>query len=145
MGDDVEAGAVSDDGRDRMAEEYFHIYADYAKTARAWLVGFGIGGPVLFLTQSDVSEELTNSKLGFWITLLFLIGIATQVGITLLNKWNNWFSYRDYLKNPEERDATPWAKRRERLSDRFWIDVVADIISVGAFLVATVMLLTVFF
>lgn len=31
--------------------EHFNNYADYSRTLRAWLVAYGIGGPVLFVTN----------------------------------------------------------------------------------------------
>ena len=36
---------------------HFENYAEYAKTLRSWLVAYGIGGPVLFLTNKDAPEK----------------------------------------------------------------------------------------
>ena len=42
-------------------EGHFQNYSDYSRTLRAWLVAYGIGGPVLFLTNDKVATRVAES------------------------------------------------------------------------------------
>ena len=56
---------------------FYKVYEEYSKALRTWFVAFGIGGPVLFLTQQDVSNKIVESGNARTIVLLFLIGVSS--------------------------------------------------------------------
>ena len=124
-------------------EDYSHFYeayADYAKTLRTWLVGYGIGGPVIFITNEQASTRIAASGQGVTIATLFLTGVAFQVFISLVNKWMNWYVY---ATPPGDRSGGLF-KTVDRVTNQFWIDVVCDIGSVVMFACATIKTVAVF-
>jgi hypothetical protein len=43
------------------AEGFYKVYEEHAKALRTWLVAYGVGGPVLFLTNPIAQERLAKS------------------------------------------------------------------------------------
>ena len=124
------------------ADDFFKNYAEYAKTLRAWLVAFGIGGPVLFLTNKEVAASLTRAGHARLLVSLFLIGVALQVIGALINKWAAWYLYRgahsDDFTNQVGYRVWSW------INDQTWFDIVVDIASFVLFGAALTMLVFVF-
>jgi hypothetical protein len=121
------------------APQSFIAYAEYSKTLRTWLVTYGIGGPILFISQEKIAIRLAASPYKSLIIYLFLIGVAAQISISLMNKWINWFAYNMDLNPPMSPNKVQaiviW------LANQFWIDMLSDIVSVIAFVVATALIL----
>jgi len=42
-------------------EEYFKAYEEYSKVLRTWFVAYGIGGPVLLLTNETLAKAIKAS------------------------------------------------------------------------------------
>jgi hypothetical protein len=122
--------------------EYYNNYAEYSKTLRAWLVAYGVGGPILFLTNTTISEKLAASPEKAKIVCLFLLGVSLQVALAFVNKWCAWHLYAG------EYDQS----YRRLLRYRFWaainklsiLDLALDAASIGAFVWATWLVLMVF-
>ncbi len=129
---------------DQRAEQasMFQNYADYAKAVRAWLVAYGIGGPVLFVTNEKLSERVAKSGYVGEIIALFLIGVALQILSAIINKWAAWFIYRG-VGDAEYQDT-----RRYRfwcwVNEQTWIDIAADLLALSALGGATWRVLSVF-
>lgn len=123
-------------------EAYFTLYLDYARMLRLWLVAYGVGGPVLFLTRADVTRRIVESGEAYTIAVLFLIGVALQILIAVLNKWAAWYVYA----GPDDAKARGgWTYRSFRwLSDQFWMDLIFDVGSLILFGWATVKTLLIF-
>jgi hypothetical protein len=121
---------------------FFANYSEYAKTLRAWLVAYGIGGPVLFLTNNDLSIALKTSACRNWIVDLFLVGVALQVILAFINKWCAWHMYIG------EYDSALQDKRGYKfwswLNERSWIDMTFDGLSLISFAVSTLLAIHVF-
>jgi hypothetical protein len=123
-------------------ESHFQNYSDYSKTLRAWLVAYGVGGPVLFLTNDGISKKVASSGHANAIVSAFLIGVALQIILALINKWAAWFMYRgagdpDYQRG---RLYSSWSK----INSCSWIDFWVDLASLMAFMAATWFVLNVF-
>ena len=73
-------------------------YVEYGKTLRAWFVAYGIGAPLLVLTQPSIKSAFLNSSLTWLICVLFLLGVVFQVWMALANKWSNWYRY-EYMSS----------------------------------------------
>lgn len=78
---------------------YFKVYEEYAKTLRTWLVAYGVGAPVLFVTNKDVADKLAASHAASAIAELFLSGVALQIFLAIVNKTVMWANYWSEL-NP---------------------------------------------
>jgi hypothetical protein len=126
---------VTDPSSQPKHADYFKVYEEYAKTLRTWLVAYGVGGPVLFVTNKDVAEKLAASHAAPSIAKLFLAGVGLQIFLAMVNKTVMWANYWSELY-PEE--AT---KIRFRfaywVSSQYWIDFSIDIVTVILFGAAT--------
>ena len=75
--------------------DHYTAYSDYAKTLRTWLVAYGIGGPVLLVTQERLATRVIASGCARWIVCIFLAAVAIQVILAFVNKWITWIQYGD--------------------------------------------------
>ena len=119
---------------------HFEVYQEYAKVLRAWLIAFGIGGPVVLLTQDSVRQPVVDSGQAPYIVRLFLAGVALQVVLALINKVTNWYVY-DARSHGQ---SSCWHSLCERVSNWFFIDVVVDLATVILFAISAIKVLYVF-
>jgi len=75
------------------ADGYLDAYGEHAKVLRTWLVAYGIGAPVLLVTNDAVSKAIRASGEAKFIAGCFLIGVAFQVLLATLNKASMWALY----------------------------------------------------
>jgi len=138
-GPDTAGGKVISDA---VIEGYYANYTEYSKTFRTWLVAYGVGGPVLLLTNDAASRKFAAAGDARCIVVLFLIGVAFQVMGTGINKWAAWHVYSDMTD--ASRANGRWSKAWCWINKQAWIDVGVDVGSIAAFAIATWMLLDVF-
>ncbi len=120
-----------------MNSEWGEAFDRYESMLRTWFVAYGIGGPVLIMTQDSLRTRLVAAPRGKLIVILFLLGLACQVIESFLYKMTNWYRYyRDAVH-----DAEP--HRRYRFSDwvyhHYCVDIIFDLLTIGMFAAATVM------
>lgn len=124
------------------SEPYFANYADYSRTLRAWLVAYGVGGPVLFMTNEKVSEKIAKSGEAHLIISLFLIAVAVQVMGSFINKWAAWYVYRghddDAYQMKRKYKSWSWVNKQT------WFDIGVDLVSMVLFSWGTVLLMGLF-
>ena len=108
-----------------LAAEYYKAYEEHSKVLRTWLVAYGIGAPVLFLTNEDLAERLAASDLSSVVGRLFLFGVAAQVLLATLNKTVMWIGYR--AEGTPTLRGRGWVKVARWLGDCFAIDFVVDV------------------
>lgn len=116
-------------------EEYFKAYGEYSKVLRTWFVAYGIGAPVLFLTNDALAEALRTSREGRFVAGFFLAGVLLQVVLAILNKFSMWGIYYGEFKDPFK--GTRWYRIAHWFSERFSIDAVLDVLTFLAFAIAT--------
>lgn len=126
---------------ERQETGFYSSYSEFAKTLRTWFIAYGIGGPVLLLTHADLADKVVRSGRASRIAALFLTGVAFQVGAALTYKVCMWYLYLAEMK-PSLRQ-TPRHKVVEYLSEAFWLEMLFDIGTIGAFTAATLMLVSV--
>jgi hypothetical protein len=133
----VPLGTTLTKGRKTMSsplspKEAFHkSYSEFTKTLRTWFVAYGIGGPIVLLSNNAAWGWLVQSGEISLIGLLFLLGGVLQVISALLNKHAMWYLYMG-----EELPATKTTrayKISETYSNQGWIDVVFDTATVLLF------------
>jgi hypothetical protein len=117
-------------------DAFFKVYEEYSKTLRTWLVAFGVGGPVLFLTNQAIAAKLAGSGYSAWIAGLFLVGVALQVTLAMLNKHAMWACHIAASKPHDEH--TRFEQWGEWISDQYWIDVIVDVLSLLVFSIAAI-------
>jgi hypothetical protein len=121
--------------------EHYSNYSEYSKTLRAWLVAYGIGGPVLLNTNERLLFLFHTSPLKSWIVGCFLAGVFGQVLLGFLNKWCAYHMYLGTCKRGFKR--TVRYRFWNYLNERNWIDLTIDGLSITSFVAATVLCLMV--
>jgi hypothetical protein len=119
--------------------DYLASYSEYSKSLRTWILGYGIGGPVLLFTNNSLLEIISVYPFRNLIVYLFLSGVAIQVLLAFVNKWCAWYMYRGSLDSPY----------RKGRGYRFWceinswnkLDLLIDLVAIGVFSAATWMIL----
>lgn len=150
------AHETGDNAHDDEAESLYSTYDSYNRAVRTWFVSFGIGGPALILTNSDLASELKEAGVVGRVAVAFLIGCALQIAIAITNKISAWYSYSDSLdsettenkksgkKNRRKyREKSYWRKFWLRIESQFWIDITCDLMTLCAFAFAVVELISV--
>ena len=116
-------------------EEYFRAYQEYSKVLRTGLVAYGIGAPVLLLTNEALAKAIKASGEASTLAVLFLIGGSLQVILAAVNKASMWGIY--YAEIAETFKHTRRYKSAHWFSEHFWIDFVIDVITLLSFGIAT--------
>lgn len=124
------------------SEGLFQNYSEYAKTLRTWLVAYGIGAPVLLLTEENISLKLSESGAGRIIAIYFLLGVATQIVSAFLNKWCSWIQYSDEIDG--DRNPSLMTRFSDWWAEFPWIEICMDLGTIILFSVATVKVLFLF-
>jgi hypothetical protein len=111
--------------------EYYAPYAEFAKTLRTWFVAYGIGGPIVFLSNDTALLALMKSGKFAWIGLLFLLGGVLQIISALLNKHSMWYLYfGEIYPHTQVRNSY---RLSNWYADQGWIDIVLDLTTVVLF------------
>ena len=124
--------SASDDGG---GNEHFTAYSSHSSTLRTWLVAYGVGGPVLILSQYKIWAILAKSGSLRLIAVLFLVGVTLQVLLAAVNKSVMWSCYYG--------EVVPKYKKTWRyrvagwLSEQYLIDLSCDLASMAVFGLAT--------
>jgi hypothetical protein len=117
------------------ASDHYQAYVDYSKLLRVWLVAYGIGAPILFITNDALWQTIAKSELAWLIAVMFLAGVFAQVFVAWLNKTTQWIIFSGKNK-PSHPPSWLFATAR-KIGRQFWIDVAADLASILLFTVAT--------
>ena len=118
-------------------QNHLEQYFKYADALRNWLIVYGVGGIALLCSEKT---PIDKKKIG-GIIISLIIAVFLQVVIALINKWYNLFAHLG------EKDSHiglhPWYKAviLRYPYGNVWANAAADIISLGAFLYATYLLL----
>jgi hypothetical protein len=114
---------------------HYAAYEEHAKTLRTWLAAYGIGAPVLMLSQKAVWEGLERTHSLRQIAILFILGSGLQVALAAINKSAMWACYFGEI---EPKYVATWRyKVGLWLSERYIIDFVCDIVTITLFGYAT--------
>lgn len=114
---------------------HYTAYEEHARTLRTWLVAYGIGAPVLMLSQDQLWKQLAATNSLPCIAALFLFGVALQVTLAAANKSAMWACYYGAIN--EEFEKTRVYRFGKWVAGLYWIDLVCDLVSMLVFAVAT--------
>lgn len=122
--------------RESDSEGYFQVYSEYSKSLRLWFISFGIGGPVLFLSNWN---NLTCLSINFFsISVWFVLGVILQILLAILNKYSSWVGYYGEFK-PSYQQSKVY-KLVEKLSCKIIIDIVIDILTILCYAIAIMLI-----
>jgi len=119
----------------QLEKQLLEAYSSHARNLRTWLVAYGIGAPVLFLSNESLWIAVSKAECATCIAVLFLTGVASQIFIAFVNKNAMWICY--YGERTESFKSRVIYKISDWLSAQFWIDILCDIISMICFIIAT--------
>ena len=94
--------------------DFYAAYASFSNLLRAWLAAYGIGAPVLFVSQEHIARVVVQSGEGRMIVFVFLFGLAVQVLAALFYKSTLAYLYFG------QRKVALQSTRRYRLSERIF-------------------------
>ena len=120
------------------------LYSEYNKTLRSWFVAFGIAVPAVFVTSKDAKDFLLMSSDINCIIIIFLVGVASQIVISFLNKFISWSAYhRDDCILMNGHNCHPVFEKIASFENKIWIDFIFDIVTLSFFAWAIYKLLTI--
>jgi hypothetical protein len=79
--------------RPDLKADYKEAYRYHASTLRNWYVAFGIGAPVLLLSNEYLWKKILASCHLDMICLTFSLGVAVQILLALFDKYASWINY----------------------------------------------------
>ena len=120
---------------------FYEPYSHFSRTLRAWLVAYGIGGPVLIASQDTLSTAILKSGAGMSITVLFLVGVSVQIAAALLYKYSMGIIYASEL-DPSIEESFRF-KAADWISEAFLMELIFDVASITCFVIATFKILSV--
>lgn len=123
------------------ASDYYAPYNEYSKTLRTWFVAFGIGAPVVLLSNAEAWKQIVASGFAVHLGFLFLFGGGMQVILAYLNKHAMWYLYYcdpivcppQHLKEFERIREGPKYRIWQWYTAQNWIDEILDLTSLVAF------------
>ncbi len=119
---------------DTESDDLFDEYSEFAKVLRTWFVAYGIGGPVLLISNETVQTKIAHSGFAVWIVIAFLGGVVLQVGMALVIKAALWTSWQA-SSNRRLKKKCRYYIAKCILND-FWGEFLADATSLISFVVA---------
>ena len=125
-----------------LKQEYYKAYEEHARTLKTWLVAYGVGALVLFMTQDKAWEKLAATPGTRTIAGLFIIGVAAQVLVSAINKVSMWTCY--YGEGNRSFKNTRRYKTGYWISEQFGFDLAADVLTVVTFAIATFKIFSIF-
>ena len=96
---------------------------------RTWFVSFGIAGLALLLTNSALFDGLTKQDRRC-IIYGFLVGAGALVIVGFINKSAAWYMYAGCLA-PNLKTTRKY-RCWEWVTAQYWIDLVADLVSIAS-------------
>jgi hypothetical protein len=114
---------------------FYEPYVHFARLLRTWLVGYGIGVPVILLSQQDVSRKVLESGEGQTITLLFLSGVCVQVFAAFIYKYAMGYIYAKEIGLIDKESIR--FHLAAFISEAYWLEILFDIVTVISFVCAT--------
>ncbi|MGH9455273.1 MAG: hypothetical protein ACRD2O_15035 [Terriglobia bacterium] len=114
---------------------FYEPYIRYSGTLRSWFVAYGIGVPVLLVSQNLITKAIIKSGTGNLIASLFLVGVAIQVIATFLYKYSQEYLYHE--ETGAELEGTTRLAIAKWLSNAVWFEMLLDILSITLFVCGT--------
>jgi len=114
---------------------FYEAYAHFSRTLRAWLVAYGIGAPVLLVSQEFIAHAIIKAGAGGLITWLFLAGVAIQVSAALLYKYSMAYLY--FAETDSMPEGAWQVVLSAWLSRAVWIEALFDLASIALFVWGT--------
>lgn len=117
---------------------YLNQYWRYASVLKNWFIGYGIGMLLLFINKPDFFISIPQEK-RIAIFIWVLAAVFSQVLIALVNKITQYYVYRGAVDSKTK--TRFYYKWSYKISCWFWIDLLADLITLVAYAWATIQII----
>ena len=107
--------------------EIYGSYQEYSKTLRTWFVAYGVGAPVIFISNEALTTKFLGAASARCLIAAFFAGVLIQVVLTIINKHIMWGCY--YGEIIPSFQSTRRYKVADWFSKQYWIDVILDLLS----------------
>lgn len=126
---------ADEEQRNSLTAAHFANYQESNKTLRTWFVTFGIGALTLFILHPEVVKPLKAVGSFGPIIKLYLAGCGAQIAVALINKFGGWHAYN--AARDSDLESNWWYQFWAWLFSQFWLDMLADCLSLVTFGAAT--------
>ena len=114
---------------------YYEPYKNFALSLRAWFIAYGIGAPIIFLSNEGTQKAISNYEGNKFLISLFLTGVVIQIIQALLYKHAMWHLHMGE-GNPDYH--TKWLyKGSEKITEVYWLEATLDLSTVIVYVLAT--------
>lgn len=124
-------------GDDR--EYYFESYKAFAWRFRLWLVAYGIGLPVVIVSNKELWAVVKTSCDARFVLWMPLIGLGIQVFVTWVFKTCMWYCDR-YAKKVLPAESL-YYRTALWITDRYYLEMILDFVTLGLYAYSTFVLL----
>src|SRR5207247_2726974 len=113
---------------------FYEAYAGFARNVRTWFIAYGIGAPVLFVSNAEIWKKISEHGDGRMIAYLFLAGVAVQIAAAMLYKTAMWYLYVSEL---DHHQAKGWRYQfSDRVSESYVLEMAFDVATLVLFGIA---------
>ena len=123
---------------DQYSDHFDKAYAEYNKVLRTWFVAFGVGVPGALLLSPDTKTILSTAESGNLAIVLLLTGSGVQIFSAFLNKYIAWCNdlilYRKHFPGDTDRPIGSFVTGLASLTERIWIDILVDVVTIVFYL-----------
>ncbi|MBK0115995.1 MULTISPECIES: hypothetical protein [unclassified Delftia] len=123
-----------------LGAEHFEVYKDHSNVLRTWLTAYGVGAPVLLLSQEKLWEKLGQAGNLRAVAIAFLLGVALQAVLAAINKYVMWSCY--YGAVDKKYAESRVFEFSQKVAGYAWIDLLTDAVSIASFVWGTYLCFT---
>lgn len=126
------------DPTDKDDAGFFQPYAEFAKNLRTWFLAYGVGAPVLLISNQTAWTSVKDAGQIRLVSILFLLGVAIQITQALVYKHTMWHLYAGELS--ENHKKSDWHKVACWISESYPLELIIDLATMTLFITATIIL-----
>lgn len=114
---------------------FYAPYKSFATSLRAWFIAYGIGAPIVFLSNDTTQKAISEYESNKYLIALFLSGVVLQTIQALLYKHTMWHLYMG--EGNDSYHENNLYKISESISEAYWLEVIFDLATVFVYALAT--------
>ena len=114
---------------------FYDPYKSFATSLRAWFIAYGIGAPILFLSNEFTQKAIAEYQLNKLLIFLFLSGVVIQTIQALLYKHVMWHLYMG--EGNTSYHSKLLYKVSDKISEAYWLETIFDLSTVCVYVLGT--------
>ena len=115
--------------------DYYEPYKGFDTSLKTWLIAYGIGAPILFISQETTMVAIKNYEHSHALVFLFLGGVLLQTLESFIYKHAMWHLYMG-------EKSTEYKKYKRytlsvNISEAYWLGAMFDVSTLIVYAIAT--------